>query len=1091
MDDRSKAASLVMAWSRMPLDPHEFLPIVDLLREQALGVADPVLRGQVDRLVELSSATVEQPGERPEEVTGDDLVTALNLQARMIWQGHDASATGRDDTVAALADRLDDLVAGSAQLRDLGLDVAMASDVAAHLVRFASTGVSTERAMLIRRLFDLPPERVRTNSYVRALTPFALAAAEAGRADLWQQIAEEFLDRIGDRAPSDALVMIARHTQPLIERDSRWYRAEQTWDQATQMITLAETGQHPLPAGSGDRVRIALGLAFLDNRDLDERPFLDVVSDVYDKVHGQLQPSGRPELLARSALRLVNSWVPAGEAAEMLRGWINRAYLERADLDEEESDAYTAEIDFAWRMELVLTLRAGEPVVDRLLAHGTDEEVFKRLEIVVIEGRDPQLADELDRIGATRPGPTGTGFLVAGAAVRARFDPDGGQERFGELGGLGSGSAAEPDDLQRLRFAVSQALLPPDEPGPDGERVDGVPPQLYSDDPAQRLWVMESQFGGTAFMSAIGSLEEFREHLPVLIELYTRGIGDIDEQVLEASVIFARRIIYGFQRHELRAEALQWARRVAQDLRNATTPRAVRARVLALHDVVREADRPEAQAAADEMWGLLEDNDADYAIVERALLKHTTLDWEEDPQRLIIATEQLVPLLIDAIEHDEYEQQDYPLLIRSQGLWLFHRYCDAQDWPNVARTARIFLDWPGGAEERELDGIGAVVLRTEHSLDEMDQQTALRMREAIDEARGRLADLGPTYLGLVEARGDLNRARDVRDEDLQHAVDAYEEALPRYLEAARAHIEVVPEAREKSLWPAAGHASELFLACWRADNDADELPPATKWLRTARSMRLYLRLGTPEFDPNPADDLKGMVRLAGHEDTFAPLADQDLVAELYRLLEPHLDRARDVDWIDRFHRVAGRYLAGGTGGAGSSSGGSAAAAWDGARGDSASASELARVRAAVSAAADQWEAHPAAANAALADALAALRRAYDADPDDASAETLIGWGRWWLREAMQRDAATPRKPYNLSAFAAMHYLRLGIHVLDPGGDEQVRELIEWAVHPNGFVRAHEQTRRELYDLLAPLVDPARDDAKGFARNRKPKLFGLF
>ena len=59
-------------------------------------------------------------------------------------------------------------------------------------------------------------------------------------------------------------------------------------------------------------------------------------------------------------------------------------------------------------------------------------------------------------------------------------------------------------------------------------------------------------------------------------------------------------------------------------------------------------------------------------------------------------------------------------------------------------------------------GIGAVVLRTEHSLDEMDQQTALRMREAIDEARGRLADLGPTYLGLVEARGDLNRARDVR-----------------------------------------------------------------------------------------------------------------------------------------------------------------------------------------------------------------------------------------------------------------------------------------------------------------------------------------
>ena len=57
-----------------------------------------------------------------------------------------------------------------------------------------------------------------------------------------------------------------------------------------------------------------------------------------------------------------------------------------------------------------------------------------------------------------------------------------------------------------------------------------------------------------------------RENIPVLEELYSRGIADIDENVVEASVIFARRIIYGFQQHDLRDEALAWARRVAADL---------------------------------------------------------------------------------------------------------------------------------------------------------------------------------------------------------------------------------------------------------------------------------------------------------------------------------------------------------------------------------------------------------------------------------------------------------------------------------------------------------------------------------------------
>lgn len=1082
MDDQQLAASILERWAGA-LDLRPTSPTLAALLVDTERILDPALRAQVGGLVQANTDD-ETQRPSPDEVVGDDLVTACNLARRCLWLAVEAGPSAIDPRAAAIADRLEALTASSTQLSLLGISNLFLSMALAYRSRFGASGVSSERIELIERLFKLPAHGTWSRAHLIALGRFSDDVIDTGRADLWQQVIEDLRVNLAGQLPGAIPLTIASYTLGIISEDSRWYRAQRTWDQAEELLADALTGHDPIPPGYSDALSIDLALAFLRNRDLDERPYLDVISDTYDTVHGRIQPSGRGDLLAKFALLLSHLRTSPRRSAALVRGWVNRARDEGAtDRDElpQEPDPVEQAVAVAEAMELVLNLRANddERVLEQIVAEGSTDAVLQRLDLVVNEGSSPRLARDLDLEGSRLPDPhLGMAMRLAGAAVLSRYDLAAGQARFGALGGLGSDTDGEPEGVRRLRFGVSQVLMPEEVEEADESRVEGVPPELYSDDPSDRLWAMRSQFGAPAFMSAIGELEEFQERLPVLIELYTRGIADIDERVVEESVIFARRIIYGFQRHDLRADALVWARRVAEDLRYSTGPRTLRARVLALHDVVREAERPEAERAAATMSELLVDNDADYAIVERALLAHTTLDWEEDEGELIRKTEALIPALIGAIEHDEYEQQNYPRLIRGQALWLFHRYCTAQDWPNVARCARIYLDWERESDEYAIDGYGSIVLRTEHDLWQMDHQTAQRMRECIADAWVKLEDLGPSYAELVRARGALNLAMDTSKKDLPRAVDLYESALLAYRDAARIHLDAGLESAAKVYGPLIGHAATLFTTCWARDNAATE-PPSTRWLLTARSMVAYLRSDVATLDPAAGDELKGMVRLAANEDTFAPLADRGLVVELYRRLAPFADQDRDAEWIERFRRQA------------AAMGAPLPAAPTSAQ------SPFAAARVEFSAAADAYEADPARGEERVAAAFDRLAAAAHADGTDEATQILVAWGRWWLREAMLLDAKTPRRPYDRSSRAAVAYLRAGIHQLDgEDGDAQVRELIEWAVHPNGFVRGSDaELRKALYGLLQPLVDPRRDDAAGFAKAQqkatKGKLFGLF
>ena len=1079
MEDWTLASSLVRRWARAPLDPQVNIPGLEALLEEAGSIRDPRLRGEVEQLFRISLASFQDPAPRPEPARGDDVLTAVNLISRMMWGAHDAGASPSDEGISALAAELDDLASASAELAALDLTGLCRSQAIGRLVRYGSDGVSPARLDLLRRLFALDPATVMPRAYLMALSPFAESVVTAGRADLWQEIVTDFRARVGDQVPGDILMTLASLALPVVSDDSRWYRAEQTWDQAELLLDDARRGVEPLPAPYTDPLSVDLGLAYLRNRDLDERPFLDVVTEVYDRLYARVQTVSRPDLLTQFALFLARLRVNPRHAATIARDWADRALLDqtasRDDQVEGLAERFDSALGITRAMELVLNLRGGDD--DRVMAvvdAAAPDQLPSSLELIVGEGRSPGLAERLDAAGRANADPhLGTAQRLTAAAVLARSDPAAGTERFGELGGLGSGGSDEPEDLARFRFTVSQAVMPEWESPPEGiEPVDGVPLELYSDDPSKRLWAVESQFGGPAFMSALAPLDIFRENIPVLEELYSRGIADIDENVVEASVIFARRIIYGFQQHDLRDEALAWARRVAADLQHATTPRAVRARVLALHDIVREAERPEAEQAAELMRELLRDNDADYAIVERALLLHTTHDWEQDLEPKMRTSEELIPMLIGAIEHDEYEQQDWSSLIRDHAMWLFHRYADASNWTDAVRVAGIFLQWPGDTSLYELNGVESVILRLRGNLVGMDQVTANLARRLIDQAWDRIGELGQPSVALVEARGAVNAASDLIEQDPDAGSLAYWEALPRYRQAIDAYLADRGDERRLNLHASlTQHASSAFTHVWACDHES-QAPTGTKWLRTARAIVAFLRAGTQNLEVDVDRDLGSMVRLAALEHVFRPLDDRALVDELYERLAPLADVERDGQ-----HRVETFQLLAGVGGR------------------LASLERVQEVGQALDAerrSGSKRRADP----GPLLVALAELRAAYDESGNQGLADGLVEWSHWLLYQSMLDDAANPRQPYNASPRAAASYLALRVHELDPEGDAQVRELVEWATHAHGFMSSTDsENRRRVFDLLAPLVDPSRDDAKTFAKHhqkvQRGKLFGLF
>lgn len=466
----------------------------------------------------------------------------------------------------------------------------------------------------------------------------------------------------------------------------------------------------------------------------------------------------------------------------------------------------------------------------------------------------------------------------------------------GPVGGRVEQAYAEA--VRDLRAVDNQELDPLEQPEavhlPD-DAVPGVPVGLYSEDPAARVAALRGAFGGWDFRTAEPQAgDDFHHAVPVLAELYTRGVADPVEAVREAAVVFARRLIYGYSQRDRNPEGMVWVRRVIADTQHLTSPRCRRAYVLALSDYrIMDTDRLAILAANERLDEVLAGNQADYAVVARTGLAHWRMqDMDDQDPAKVDASEEVVRQLLISLDHDEYETEDWPELIRHQRRWLVDRHARAGRWADAVRNADGYLEWlDHEPDEQQLRILGTVLI---HHLSVLaaDESAPLQPHGArvVRAARDMVALHRPELVLVFDARAAIKVAGERWEQDRQRSLTEFDHGLS----LTRAALPHDPE----GAWGVAEWAVQwwrwVFLEA-EAEESGARSGTVQPYTATTRAAVLYLHHRLYEVDAQADKHLRDIIRMAGHPRTFwTSVSDAD-VRVLYQLLVPLLEDRADPE----------------------------------------------------------------------------------------------------------------------------------------------------------------------------------------------------
>jgi hypothetical protein len=296
MSPREEALTRYLkAWGQLLLPEYARRDDLGPLRERVLAT-DELPSGERALLARLLGGA--NDGGVP-TASDDDLGRMLVLLVRGQRASDTLGGIGPSDAVASVAAELDALADSSALLQQRGLGELARSPAYAWLVAFDGRGLSPTKVSTARRLLALDPESTSPQAYSTAFTTLALEAADGGRADVWQDLVGTYLTAVAPRIPGEVSARIAELSSPVIENDSRWFRARRTLEQSLELLSIARG--RGADAAVADWCAIDLGLAYVHNRDLDERPPLVELDETVGLIAPELAPESRGKLVARFA----------------------------------------------------------------------------------------------------------------------------------------------------------------------------------------------------------------------------------------------------------------------------------------------------------------------------------------------------------------------------------------------------------------------------------------------------------------------------------------------------------------------------------------------------------------------------------------------------------------------------------------------------------------------------------------------------------------------------------------------------------------------------------------------------------------------
>ncbi|QIK73459.1 hypothetical protein G7070_15820 [Propioniciclava coleopterorum] len=742
-----------------------------------------------------------------------------------------------------------------------------------------------------------PPGHPAADDLGTALSLLTRAEAAAIAAARSQEEADA---RGGSVPPSDAVASLAAQLDALASRSFELSDLGLARPlQAQARLWLVGAAQDPLAPATltllrqaigdveGERHRRVLGQSFaVLARAAAAGGRADLWQDAVEMLDARLGPLMPRDLAwwvagwARQVVRLDSRWFRAQRTREQAEALLAPALASGTPVEVERAEAVRVELGVAYALNRDHDERPFLDVLDEVTAG-----------LIADLGTAPAREHILSRSAAlalrapSRPERISTALTAWLDAARARgpLGPELIEQYRSHLERL---DAARDGTSPGQDSQGDAADLPPD-------AVPGVPAGLYSPHAGVRVRTLRSQFGAWAFMTANASEgDAFYEAVPILAELYTRGIADPVEDVREEAVVFARRLIYGYSHRGRNPDGMTWVRRVIADTAGMTSIRCHRAHVLALADYrTMDTDRLAILAANDRLDAALVGSQADYAICQRALLALWRMrEMDDDDPDKVWASERVVPMLVESIDNDEYEQHDWPDLIRTQARWLMYRHIQAERWDDAFRNARTYAQWMDAEPDTEqLRVVGIyhlgefAALAGDPASPHRDEALAM-----MDTARRILAKEDPDVLAIHEARATIQMAGATWGRDRSLALAEFDRGLGM---GVRALPHDPDGTHQLASWMTAwGRWAFIEAERWDSgDHDGTERP----YTDTARAALLYLRHRLHAIDPEAEAHTRDLVRLAAHPGTFLTSQSDDDVRELYALLVPLLDDRRD------------------------------------------------------------------------------------------------------------------------------------------------------------------------------------------------------
>lgn len=319
--------ALLLRWFALPVHPD------DLDAEHA-GLSDAFLtsreRDTAHGTAFAALLGADADGVPPVAVPQDDLGRTLALLARgesaviaaaaaLEEAGQRGESLPPSDAVAALAAELDALAARSFELSGLGLARPVQTQARLWLYASAPAPLAPASLALLREALGDVDGTAHRRGVAHAFAVLGRAVAVGGRSDLWQQTVAGLDARHGPLLPRDLAWWVAGCAGAVVARDSRWFRAQRTREQAEALLSPALASRSSQERERSEAVLAQLAMAFAVNPDLDERPFLATLSGIVEETLPRLSDAGaRDHLLLRAADLGLRSTAPAEPLAAAL-----------------------------------------------------------------------------------------------------------------------------------------------------------------------------------------------------------------------------------------------------------------------------------------------------------------------------------------------------------------------------------------------------------------------------------------------------------------------------------------------------------------------------------------------------------------------------------------------------------------------------------------------------------------------------------------------------------------------------------------------------------------------------------------------------